>query len=801
MDLINKNKIGIRRYKIAVVHPGLGQGGSEARALWLISALKNDYDVSLITANKVDIQQLNRYYGTSLDPKEFKIIKAPLPFWLNKSKKFAALKGRFIQRYCQNLSFNFDIMISAYNPINFKKRSIQFIADFSFDEESRQNNFLRKIYLRICDWISPINIESWKKDVVIANSDWTKNLMRQKYNVSAEIIYPPVMSNFSDVSYKKRENGFVCIGRIAPEKRIDEIIKILERVREDGYNIRLHIAGEINNDEYSKGLKNICLKNKEWIFLEGKLNEKEKKELIVKNLFGISARKEEAFGIAVAEMVKGGCIVFVPNSGGQTEIVNDSRLIFKDIDDAVVKIEKVLSDKELQNQLNNKISINSQKFSIDNFKMSVKELINEFLKKNRKYMQNKYKLTIVAPTPFYYHVPLYQRLNQSPGIDLTVFFCSKEALRGVDIKKMYNTKGRIVGKETLLEGYNHKFLRNYSLNPSYMRWPFGLINLGIWSEIRRGKYDMVILQSWSNITWWLAFVACLISKTPVFFMTDANILSNPSKAAWRRLAKKILLGKLLFKEASGFLTAGEANEQFYKYYGVSQDKMVRLHFSWGYEWLLEVARGDGSLRGAIRRAYGIQENDFVILSVARLSKEKAPLDLLNAYSRVSFKNKKLFFVGDGPMRGELERGIKTLDRKNIFITGFQDREKIPNFYLMADLFVLSSKDETWGIVINEAMCFGLPIIASSGVAAAVELIRNGYNGFIYEVGDIGQLSRRIEQIIKLRPEERILFGKRSKDKIYHWVHEIDPAVQIIKVIELSSKNKKNEQKYNKKNFV
>lgn len=383
--------------KIGILHPKLARGGSEARALWILDALKDEYEVSLITGGKVDIQQLNKYYGTNLDPKEFSVIQVPLPFFLRKTEKFAALRGRLIQRYCQKIAPKFNLLISTYNPCDFKKRAIQFVADFSFDEELpdivpknwkrwyHRDTFLRKSYLNFCDWISPLSLEFWRRDSIVANSRWTAELIREKYGINAQVIYPPVIGNFPDIPYEERENGFVCIGRMVPEKRIDTIIKILGRIRKKGHDIHLHIIGGVGRDSYGRFLKKIFRKHQEWIFSEGWLDEKEKKEIITKHRFGISACKNEAFGITVAEMVKGGCIVFVPNGGGQTEIVEHTTLIYEDIEDAVRKIEKVINNSDLQDKLQKHLLIQGQKFSAENFKKGIKNMIERTLREKEYY--------------------------------------------------------------------------------------------------------------------------------------------------------------------------------------------------------------------------------------------------------------------------------------------------------------------------------------------------------------------------------------------------------------------------------
>ncbi len=342
----------------------------------------------------------------------------------------------------------------------------------------------------------------------------------------------------------------------------------------------------------------------------------------------------------------------------------------------------------------------------------------------------------------------------------------------------------MVEKEYSLEGYNYKFLRNYSPFPSYMRWPFGLINLGIWNEIKKGKFDAVILQAWANLTWWLAFFAYLTYKTPVLLMTDSNISSEPSRPTWKKQLKKILLGRFLFKKAAGFLTSGTANEQFYKSYGVPEEKMVRMPFSWGYEEILAKAKELKPKRENLRSSFGIKENDFVLLYVGRLSKEKSLFTLLDAYNQVSYQNKKLFLVGDGPLRSKLEKCAERLNLKEIYFMGFRPRDEVFKFYTVSDAFVLPSGDETWGIVVNEAMCFGFPIIASNRVGAAVDLVKEGYNGFIFPVGDVEKLTDYIEQLIRLSPKEHLLFGQRSIEIITEWMAKLDPVQQMLKAIKI-----------------
>jgi len=397
---------------------------------------------------------------------------------------------------------------------------------------------------------------------------------------------------------------------------------------------------------------------------------------------------------------------------------------------------------------------------------------------------NKYKIAIIAPTPFYYQVPLFKKLVGSPQIDLMVYYCSDETIRGAEVEKTYHTKSRFVDPENLLEGYKYKFLKNYSPHPSFLYWPMGLINFGICKEVKNGNYDAVIIPSWANLTWWLALFTCLMFNTPVFLTTDTNISTDHFNSKLKMLLKRIVLGGLFFKNISIFLASGKANEDFYKSYGVPDKKMVRLPHWWGYEQFLEEAKKIKPERENLRKNFGIKKDDFVLLFAGRLDYHKNIFILLDAFKKVDYKNKKLFIVGDGPLRLQVESYIKDCKIHEVYLKGFKKREALMQFYNISDAFALPSKKEAWGMVVAEAMCFGLPIIVSDQVGARADLVKNGYNGFIFPFSDDEKLAGCIKKIIDMTPKERLIFESRSFEIISKWINSVDPVEQILKIMEL-----------------
>jgi glycosyltransferase involved in cell wall biosynthesis len=166
-----------------------------------------------------------------------------------------------------------------------------------------------------------------------------------------------------------------------PEKRTDEVIHILHQVRQHGFEIHLHILGSLDDSPFARSVRALASQHREWVHAEGLVTGQAKRELMARHKFGINGCRREAFGIAVAESVKAGCVTFVPKGGGQTEIVDHPMLTFNNDEDAVQKIEAVLSSARAQENLRDHLVSQAQKLCVEKFTGTVRELIFEFLNK------------------------------------------------------------------------------------------------------------------------------------------------------------------------------------------------------------------------------------------------------------------------------------------------------------------------------------------------------------------------------------------------------------------------------------
>jgi len=382
--------ISQKKHKIAVIHSGSKWiGGAEAVAVWTIEALKEEYNVTLISGVELPLDQVNRYYGVSLKPHDFYSVTVRLPFGPGKSSKFWYLRRLMLMRYCRKIVEEYDLWISTYYEMDLGWRGIQYVhspavavgvvkgldAFLDKNQWSVLKGFYRKSVARIFNF----SVDNIRQNLTLVNSKWTGQLIKRAYGIDPYVVYPPVSTKFPHIPWDAREEGFVCIGRIAPSKRIDTIIQILKHVKEAGWDIHLHIVGEIWDLGYASKIEKLQKENSDWVFLEGRLTREQLADLIARHKYGIHGMRNEHFGIAVAEMVKAGNIVFVPNDGGQVEIVDNKFLTYETKEEAIRKIVRVLKDKDLQVSLRMHLAKRAETFSATHFMQEVRSIVRQAL--------------------------------------------------------------------------------------------------------------------------------------------------------------------------------------------------------------------------------------------------------------------------------------------------------------------------------------------------------------------------------------------------------------------------------------
>jgi glycosyltransferase involved in cell wall biosynthesis len=265
---------------------------------------------------------------------------------------------------------------------------------------------------------------------------------------------------------------------------------------------------------------------------------------------------------------------------------------------------------------------------------------------------------------------------------------------------------------------------------------------------------------------------------PLLLRGESNGLREAR--GWRRPVKNLAL-RWLFDGTAAFLAIGTLNREFYRRHGVSPNRIFTAPYAVDNDFFRRAAEALVPQRAALRRQERIPADATVFLFCGKLTPVKRPLDLLAAFERLDAGDRAvLLYVGDGPLRGALVH--RAAGRPQVRVTGFRNQTEIPRYYALADVLVLPSEFEPWGLVVNEALNFGLRVIVSDQVGAAPDLVQGEDHGQVVPVGDAEALGRALQTCLETQPPRP--HGKRVIDA---W--GIDATVDgIVEALAASGRN-------------
>jgi glycosyltransferase involved in cell wall biosynthesis len=322
----------------------------------------------------------------------------------------------------------------------------------------------------------------------------------------------------------------------------------------------------------------------------------------------------------------------------------------------------------------------------------------------------------------------------------------------------------------LLEGYTHVFLKNADRNS--IDGFFGLVDWDVVTEITRQRYDVLWVHSYSYLTLWLAIAAAKFRRIPVMIREEQTLLHG---RAWWKASIRSLLLRALFHGSRG-LAIGSNNRAYFAKYGVPDDCIHLVPYTTdNINWQSEMRRLTPS-RPSIRASFGVKEDVPVILFMGKLHPKKQPRMLLEAYQHVrSLYPCALLLVGTGSLEPQLRSIVAAQSIPDVHFAGFLNRSQVSRAYVAADLLVLpSSLNETWGMVVNEAMNFSLPVIVSDKVGCAVDLVRPGDNGYIFDHRSMRELAETLTELVS-NPALLKRLGRRSLERITEWSPQLAAA--------------------------
>ena len=379
-----------------------------------------------------------------------------------------------------------------------------------------------------------------------------------------------------------------------------------------------------------------------------------------------------------------------------------------------------------------------------------------------------------------YKAPLYRVLADDARLEILVAYCSR---RGAEAGLDPDMGVKLEWDIDLLSGYPHVFLRN--LSPKG-RGFFRHLNPGIVPRILRGRWDGVLFHTgWGSATAWVAMVVCLMTRTPILMFGDSCTIPA-ERGARGRIRARLL--RMLFRGITRFMTIGTRNRSYYLHYGADPQRMTPFPYAIDNERFIRQSLLTSEERSDARRRYGIGPDELVILFAGKLIPRKGPEDLLEAFMTLESRHPgeeklRLVFAGDGELRQRLE---SLAEAHPVTFTGFVNQGDLPALYGSADLFVLPSHDEPWGLVVNEAMASGLPVLVSDRVGAGYDLVRPGTNGWTFPAGDVKELARRLAEMVG-QPSRLEEMGAHSRAWIAGWSYERD-ADALVEALSASSHN-------------
>jgi len=360
--------------------------------------------------------------------------------------------------------------------------------------------------------------------------------------------------------------------------------------------------------------------------------------------------------------------------------------------------------------------------------------------------------------PVQYYVPLYRALSARPEIELTVYYYSAATIR-----EFFDPGfGRTLRWDTeLLDGYRAKFCPSAAGAPASSGW-LRRPNWDVVREIARGGWDVVWLHGYNHPTSLLAAAVARARGARLLIREDQTLLE--SRPWWKRAAKAVAL-RALFSQASG-LYVGEQNRRHFAHYGMPDHRLFPAPHCVDNQVFRARAASLAPQRAALRARLGIIDDAPVVLFCGKLIAKKQPLELLEAFARVRARRPCwLLLAGDGDLRAAIEAAIREHGIPGVLLPGFLNQSELPGAYAAADLLVLPSAwHETWGLVVNEAMNFSLPVVVSDKVGCAADLVRPGWNGIVVPHTDVGALARAIGVLVA-HDDVRAELGRHGRELV------------------------------------
>jgi glycosyltransferase involved in cell wall biosynthesis len=278
-----------------------------------------------------------------------------------------------------------------------------------------------------------------------------------------------------------------------------------------------------------------------------------------------------------------------------------------------------------------------------------------------------------------------------------------------------------------------------------------------------------VIDGYSYSSCWAGLLWAKRNKRKIILWSSSN------KDDHKRVFYKESIKGFFIKRCNAYNVYGTKSRDYLLKLGAKRDKVFILGNNTNNSFYYNETIKWRGKRDVLCQEYEMPPNNF--LCVGRFSPEKNLFHLLDAYKRIEYNNNwGLILVGNGPQKTDIEDYINKNHIRNVFMPGFRQKDDIPKFFAISDVFILPSISETWGLVVNEAMAAGLPVLVSKKCGCYSDLIIEGVNGFSFDPLDEFALSDLMHNIIQDKVNLEYM-GKKSLEIIEKFTPE--RAAEII----------------------
>lgn len=345
--------------------------------------------------------------------------------------------------------------------------------------------------------------------------------------------------------------------------------------------------------------------------------------------------------------------------------------------------------------------------------------------------------------PTQFEAPFFRHAQATGKAALTVLYVAADASSLVHDPEL----GRKVDWGfDLFSGYKHKTLPA----SGWLGW--------LWNELRPERYDWLVINGYTALPYLAALAIARLRGIRTALRID-SVLFNAS--GWRRQAMKRVVIAMLARWFDRFFATGTLALEYLVHFGVERRRISLFPYVVDTEWF-SIEIGKLKLgRATIRNHFGVPAAARVILAVAKMNAREAPWNLLSALEGLDRPDLWTVLVGDGEQLAALRAQVETRALKRVVFAGYVPYAELVRCYAMADMFVHAAADEPWGVSVHEAIACGLPVVASSRVGAARDLVLPGRNGFVYAWGDAAELRAKLAAAIDTLDPETVIRANRE----------------------------------------